>query len=83
VAAHVFADDVKAKVEELSNAESGTAAFLSKYQQGLQEIVDGLDDTELRELEEQRVQWEREKFPEDVQRRYESSTEHWIFLVLI
>ena len=62
-------DEVRACVEALSGAKAGTSAFLGKYQQGLQEVMDGMDNDGLRTMELRREQWEQDHHPPEVQRR--------------
>lgn len=62
-------EQVEAAVRALSHANPGSKPYLGKYQQGLGQVVEGLDTEEIEQMQQKKRQWENEGCPPEIQAR--------------
>ncbi|KAJ3506423.1 hypothetical protein NLJ89_g6877 [Agrocybe chaxingu] len=69
VLAHERKDQVEAAVQKLSGHVPGDPLYLGEFQSGLKQVLLGLTDEEMDELEAKQRQWESRGYPREVQQR--------------
>ena len=75
------ADEIRRLVQKRVGIAPGHRKYLGYFQRAVTEIIDGMSDNEMEDMEAKRKEWEQEAYLADVQQRYISS--NWDDLCII
>jgi hypothetical protein len=69
IVCHEKKAEIEEAVRELSGFEPGTKGYMACYSRGLEQVMRGLGRAELARMEQLKLNWRDEGYPEDVQKR--------------